>query len=281
MTITGREIYLHPVPSQPTDCVVVPLMGCGSSNSDGRHHSAGRRREAPLTIGPPQHVMIHIPRNRADEHGVPLQQVTRDIDAKTLLAALQHVSDYIAQRRQHISAIVVGGAVNTLLLKSRQATHDVDLFGSDVDNSARMVLDQAMHDAQQRFPGLGTDWMNTETQMWMPGPLHEELTAAARKQNVKVFDGAGLTLYAAPWAYAFSAKVSRILTGGAQARSYDLADAVTYIHAHIRANGNHPVPVATALQWARRFHHESTESVLRDRVDHEYRKRYGGRHAFV
>ena len=215
------------------------MGGCGSRPDKGK----GRQNaQGSLTIGAPQDVMIHIPRNRADEHGVPLQQITRDIDANTLLAALNHVSNYTARRNHHISAIAVGGAVNTLLLRSRSTTHDVDVFGSDFDNNARRLMDDAMHDAQQHFPELGTDWLNTETQMWMPGPMHHELTAAAKKQDVKVFDGSGLTIYAAPWAYAFSAKVSRILTGGDQTRPYDLADAVTYIHEYIRAHRNQPGP---------------------------------------
>ncbi|QLI69228.1 uncharacterized protein G6M90_00g054590 [Metarhizium brunneum] len=87
---------------------------------------------------------------------------------------------------------------------------------------------------------------------------------------------AGLTIYAAPWAYAFSAKVNRILAGGDQARPYDLDDAVSYIHEYIRAHGDQPVPTATALDWARQFNHESTANFLRTRVNQAYRRRYGG-----
>lgn len=245
-------------------------MGCGSSKTEQE------RPPRQVTIGVPQDVMIHIPRNRADRYGVPVQQVTRDIDRDTLLTALHHVSDYIARNRQHITVIAVGGAVNTLFLRSRTTTHDVDVFGSDFHNQARVLLDRAMQNAQRRFPALGTDWLNTETQMWMPGPLHQELTAGAKQQNVKVYDGSGLTILAAPWEYAFSAKISRIMTGGAQARPYDLADAITYIHQYIRGHGNRPVPVATALGWARRYHHETNDNILRVRVNQEYRQRYGG-----
>jgi hypothetical protein len=206
---------------------------------------------------------------------VPLQQITRDVDSNTLLVALNHVSAYVADRGHRISVIAVGGAVNTLYLRSRLTTHDVDVFGSDFSNQDRILLDAAMQDARQRYPSLGTDWLNTETQMWMPGQMHYELTTGARQQNVKVFDGAGLTIYAAPWNYAFSSKISRILTGGDQARAYDLQDAVTYIHEYIRSHGNQQVPVATALGWSKHYHHQANENVLRNRVNSEYRKRYG------
>ncbi|KFG79540.1 hypothetical protein MANI_021888 [Metarhizium anisopliae] len=229
-----------------------------------------------INIGLPQEVMIHVPRNRLDRYGVPVQQVTRDIDRDVLLAALEHVARYISHRGKNIAVIAVGGAVNTLYLQSRSTTHDVDIFGSTFTNQARMLLDEAMQDAQRLYRGLGTDWLNTETQMWMPGPLHSRLTEAAERQNVRVFDMPGLTIYAAPWAYAFSAKVNRILTGGDQARPYDLDDAVSYIHEYIRAHGDQPVPTATALDWARQFHHESTANFLRTRVNQAYRRRYGG-----
>ncbi|KAK4149396.1 hypothetical protein C8A00DRAFT_18898 [Chaetomidium leptoderma] len=228
-----------------------------------------------VQISAPQNVSIHIPRNRNDADGIPIPQVTRDMDQNVLRAALDQVSQYIAQRDRHLSVIAVGGAVNTLYLRSRATTHDVDVFGSDFGNESRMLLDEAMHDAQQHIPGLGTDWLNTETQMWMPGPMHDELTQMARQQNIHVYRGQGLDILAAPWEYAFTAKISRILLGGNQARPYDLPDAVTYIHEYIRSHGNQPVPIATVLGWARRWNHEITEDVLKNRVNPEYRRRYG------
>ncbi len=224
--------------------------------------------------------MIHVPRNRVDRYGAPLQQVTREIDRGTLLAALAHVANYVAQRGQGITVVAVGGAVNTLHLQSRHTTHDVDIFGAGFTNDARVLLDEAMHDAQRHYGGLGTDWLNTETQMWMPGPVHQQLTSAAMKQNVKVFDMPGLTIYAAPWSYAFSAKINRLLTGGDQTRPYDLDDAVSYVHEYIKSHGGQPVNTSIAIGWARHFRHESTPEFLRTRVNQAYRRQYG-RDAFV
>ncbi|OKL57906.1 hypothetical protein UA08_06864 [Talaromyces atroroseus] len=230
-----------------------------------------------ITIGAPQEVVIHVPRNRLDRHGVPIQQVTRDIDRNVLFAALQHVARYISHRGQSITVIAVGGAVNTPYLQSRGTTHDVDVFGSTFTNKARMLLDEAMQDAQRHYRDLGTDWINTETQMCMPGSLHDRLTVAAERQNVKIFNQPGLTMYAAPWNYAFSANVNRILTDGDQARPYDLDDAVTYIHKYIHNQGNRPVSITTALalDWAKQFHHKSTANLLRTQVNQAYRRRYG------
>ena len=51
---------------------------------------------------------------------VPVQQVTRDINRHVLLAALQHVASYIANRGQEIAVIAVGGVANTLYLQISQ-----------------------------------------------------------------------------------------------------------------------------------------------------------------
>ncbi|KAH7153406.1 hypothetical protein EDB81DRAFT_841627 [Dactylonectria macrodidyma] len=200
-------------------------MGCGRSKPSRDDYQQRGNAARPI-VSSPQNMQILIPRNRVDDDGATLQQVTRDIDYDVLLAALNHVSAYIAEQRQHISVMVVDGAVNVLYLRSRSTTHDIDVFGSDFSNQARILLDAAMLDAQSHIPGLGTDWLNTETQMWMSGP--------------------GLAIYAAPWSYAFSAKISRLMTDGDEVRPYDLQDAVIYLHGYIRAHGNRPVPVSTA-----------------------------------
>ncbi|KAK7428850.1 hypothetical protein QQZ08_004620 [Neonectria magnoliae] len=232
-------------------------------------------RETTLIISAPENVQIQIPRNRLDENGMPIQPVSRTVDRGVLLAALDHVSAYIAQRHQHVSINTTGGAVSTLHLGSRSTTHDVDVFGSDFHNDARILVDDAMWDAQNHVAGLGTEWLNTEIQLWMPGPLHAELTVAAREQNTTVYDGPGLTIFAAPWEYAFSGKISRILTGGDQIRPYDLSDAVCYIHQYIRATNNQPVSMATALGWAEHYGHHTNEDFLRTLVNTEYRRQYG------
>lgn len=252
----------------------------GNCFSSGDSRRPQQQRIELGNIGQPQNVQIHVPRNRVDQHGVPIQPISREVDERTLRAALRHLSNFIAQRGRHISLIAVGGAVNILYLRSRNATHDVDVFSSDIGNQTRTLLDDAMYDAQSHIPGLGTDWINTETQMWMRGDMQHELTTAARAQNVKVYNEAGLTIYAAPWEYAFSAKMNRVADPRGQARPYDLDDAVVYIRQYIQAHGGRPIRVAGALNWARRYGHGWSQNFLLQRVNPEYRRRYG-QNAFV
>lgn len=254
-------------------------MGCGSSkeiNVPRPRQARGRQKGAPLTIGAPAEVSIHLPRNRTDPHGVPIPQTIHEIDRRSLENALGLMASYLNRKNAQITVIAVGGAVNTIFLKTRNSTHDVDIFGSNLDNSSRMLLDEALHYAIQQSPSpLGTDWMNTENQMWLSPTLHRELTNEAIRQNVRVFDRAGLRVLAAPWEYAFSGKISRLLTGGSQIRPYDLKDAIHYLSRIVNQHGGQPIPVATVEGWARRFHHDTSRTFLTKTVNADYRRQYG------
>ena len=212
----------------------------------------------------------------ANVRGVPIPQTTHEIDRATLQNALSDVAAFLHQRRAQINLVAVGGAVNTLFLRTRSSTHGIDVFGSDLDNSSRMLLDEAMqHAIRQSRSSLGTDWLNTENQMWMSPTLHRELTNEATQQNVVVFNNPGLKILAAPWYYAFSSKISRLLTGGNQSRPYDLADAVRYLHRVIMEHGGRLVSVATIEGWARRFRHSTSRNFLMQNVNVEYSQHYG------
>lgn len=255
-------------------------MGCGMSreeNEGQRPPRRGRRQQpANITIGPPTEVSIHIPRNRADAQGVPIPQTSHEVDRPTLENALNTTAQYLSQRGAQLTVIAVGGAVNTIFLRTRNSTHDVDIFGSNLDNRARVLLGGAMQYAIRHSPSpLRTDWLNTENQMWLSPTLHRELTDEAMRRNVVVWSRPGLRVLAAPWEYAFSGKISRLLSGGNQIRAYDLNDAVHYLHQIVIRHGGRPVPVATAEGWARRFHHTTTRNFLLNRVNAEYRRRYG------
>jgi hypothetical protein len=111
-----------------------------------------------LNIGPPLDVSIHIPRNRTDSHGVPIPTTTHDIDKATLENALGLMAAFLNERNAQLTVIAVGGAVNTIFLRTRNSTHDVDIFGSNLDNAVRMLLDEAMQHAIRQSPSLlGTD----------------------------------------------------------------------------------------------------------------------------
>ncbi|KAK4212685.1 hypothetical protein QBC37DRAFT_287514 [Rhypophila decipiens] len=244
------------------------------------HHRARSRSPASgLVIGSPQDIKIAIPRNRNDDNGRPIQPVTRDVDSETMRRGLDHVSTFLAKHGRRIEVVAVGGAVNTLFLHTREKTHDIDIFSSELDKPSRILLDEAAHDAQKRIPALGTDWLNTETEMWMTGPAENDLTHAAAEQNVRLYEGQGLIVYLAPWDYAFTGKVHRIQTGGGNVRDYDLADAAHYMHQYILAHSNRPVKAGMIQEWAKKWRGYEVKASILARIQIEYKRHYGGHKA--
>lgn len=87
-----------------------------------------------MNIGRPQDLLLHIPRPRLDESGVPVRVEDFELDRHTLEHALELVAEYMRTRNENVTIVVVGGAVNVLLLQSRQSTHDVDFLGTNLNN---------------------------------------------------------------------------------------------------------------------------------------------------
>lgn len=188
-------------------------------------------------------MILHVPRPRFDANGVPIQATDHEIDGNTMRIALINMANYLSSKGQTLTVIAVGGAVNVLLLRSRQSTHDLDFFGTNLSNTQRVALDEAAHFAEaQTSKPLGAEWFNNQTLMWMSPSLHRQLTEQALQQNEVVFQHGGLTVVAAPWMYALAAKTHRIAQArrgerAARARPYDATDAATYLHMYIQQNG--------------------------------------------
>lgn len=80
---------------------------------------------------------MHVPRPRVDYDGRAIRIEDHKLNRQTLKAALTMMADFIDSQRQYITIITVGGAVNTLLLRNRQSTHDIDFLGTNINNDQR------------------------------------------------------------------------------------------------------------------------------------------------
>lgn len=141
--------------------------------------------------------------------------------------------------------VAVRGAINLLHLRSRGTTPDVDVIGSDFDNQASMLWDEAMQDAFRKYRCLGTEWLNPETQMsrsltWkaspsMPPPegMHSRPKSVASSLGES---RSGHMIWIMLWSTSMSTE---------------------YTHEY------QPIPVATAVVWARQFNHQTTDQLLR------------------
>lgn len=63
-----------------------------------------------------------------------------NLSREALINALQNVAAYITSKNQGITLIVVGGTINTMLLRSRPNTHDVDFF-NDLTPAGQVPLE--------------------------------------------------------------------------------------------------------------------------------------------
>ena len=168
-----------------------------------------------------------------------------------LIAALNHVSNYIHHHGKHVTIVAIGGAINTIHLQTRHSTHDVDFFCAKDQTS--LLREASKYAQSQNGLPLGTNWLNNTITLSIGQVLVHELIREARHQDVVVLERQGLTVFAAPWMYAFCGKTDRIYRLKEKTRPYDCSDAVSYLHEYIKSNGGEPVPALTIMQWAEHY----------------------------
>lgn len=183
-------------------------------------------------------------------HDNALPQLSRD----TLLRAMQNVASSIVKTNQDLTVIAIGGDVNTVHLRSRQATHDLDFFNDNLTASDFEVLIKAAKEATKKDKNLSEDWFNNRTIFFIPKDKRSVLTEAALRQREVIFMAPGLTVLAAPWQYSFCCKLDRLAGGGLHsARHYDLDDAVEYLHQYMTTNNVTQIPKDTVQGWFEQY----------------------------
>lgn len=131
--------------------------------------------------------------------------------------------------------MAVGGSINTVILRSRETTHDIDFFAESVTQQQKRALQDAARRVATTFrPRLDGDWLNNSTALFIDPSIRQQLEHDAVRQNVLLFSEPGLTVYAAPWMYLFASKLDRIAGGGkGTAQAYDPHDAYHFLQQHL------------------------------------------------
>jgi hypothetical protein len=199
------------------------------------------------------------------------------MDRERLIQALGYVASYLDQHRVTANVVTVGGAVNTIYLGSRESTHDLDFFLPDASSSDHHNIHQAAQYANKQCQSqLGADWFNNATQVFMSQNIQRALASQAFEQNVIVYNQigqrGGLTIYAAPWSYAFCGKMNRLCNSSP--RPYDLSDAVEYLYQYLGSKGRRTVSARTIYGWCETYRKQVSDVVLQQ-VDKAYRQKYG------
>ena len=231
------------------------------------------RQAQTSNISAPQDPILHVPRPRLDHDGKAIRIEDHELDRQTLETALKCMADCIDRQGQNITLIIGGGAVNTMLLQSRLSTHDVDFFGTNLNNDQRVLLDKAAGYAemQSQIP-LGGEWFNNQAILWLPPNVHHRVTKEALEQDDVVFEKRGLKVIAAPWNYALCGKMNRLVRRN-EVRRYDVTDAASYLHRYILKHGG-PVSPAQIKQWCQAYQKDTSNDAIRA-VAKEYRRQYG------
>ncbi|KAM7203440.1 hypothetical protein V8F20_004034 [Naviculisporaceae sp. PSN 640] len=249
------------------------------SNPFKQSHARKISSASGLPISNSKIAKVMIPRDRDDRNCRPIEHTRNDLDQDILSSGLEHVSRYVAMHGKKIEVVAVGGAINVLRLLSRRTTHDVNIIISGLENTWRTLLDNAAYEAYKKIPDLGSAWLTTDAENWVSDNVAQQLTRMATQQNVTLYQGEGLVVYAAPWEYAFIAKIHRIQTDGENARDYDMHDALRYLHHYIRSNwpsGSHPVPDSQIQEWARYWRQFEVKTSLLNDIQKAYKRAYGG-----
>jgi hypothetical protein len=199
-----------------------------------------------------------------------------DLSKATLQRALQNVARYLQSRRIQVMIIAVGGAVNTLFLQTRNTTHDIDFFNQSLRPDELQLIRAAAQYARTQDRSLPDEWLNNRTVLFIPGEARTALTQEAIAMNEVVFEEPGLQVLAAPWDYAFCAKLDRISgsAGLGQRKPYDITDAVAYLYRYLTIKGRQSVTKGEIQQWAARYRTRIADGVL-ERVNAEFQRRYG------
>ncbi|MCJ1313575.1 hypothetical protein MMC25_007254 [Agyrium rufum] len=246
------------------------------SHRSGKTTASGQGVSVPAPSGGPQ--LGPVPHR--DDAGQLITHQDFDLDRDALIEALDHMGRYLDNQGVTARVVTLGGAVNTIYLRSRPSTRVVHFFMDDPRSPLHTVIHEAACSAARsstESPGviLGPDWFNNATQLLMDRQVQTRLVGEALQQNTVVHElrgqRGGLIVYAAPWAYAFCTKLDRLC--GTYRKQYVMRDAVMYLHEYLRSSNKHSVTRGEVTEWCQEYRKKMTDAVL-DEVNSQYSHAY-------
>jgi hypothetical protein len=149
----------------------------------------------------------------------------KQLTAQDINRGLDLTAQHLKGKKKQITVVAVGGAINTILLRSRASTADVDFFSVDTVNNP--TLRDGIRSAAKTMQ-LGEGWMNNHTALFITSDAKTNIYNEAIRDGVVIFDKPGLKVVAAPWMYCLVAKLEKAGNRG-NAKSYDMSDASQYL----------------------------------------------------
>ncbi|CAF3519477.1 hypothetical protein SNK03_003760 [Fusarium graminearum] len=194
-----------------------------------------------------------------------------------IIDAFQKIAEYLNEYGVSIDCVAVDGAVNTLYLRSRESTHDVELLLNDPSSKESILLTNAASFANSQAQGrLGETWLNSSMQLFLPRNVQTSLVQEAKTQNEIVFEhqgtNGGLRVYAAPWSFALCSKLNHAFDH--HNRTEDMDDAVDYLYRYLNITGQDYIMAQQIKDWCQTYHQDVSREVLR-RLEETYARKHG------
>ena len=208
-----------------------------------------------------------------------------DLPVATLMTALHNVASYLVPKKQNLTLIGVGGIVNTVLLRSRTNTHDVDFFNDNLTTAEIKLLLDAAKSAVKKDSTLEQGWPNNHTVLFIPLHLRQTLTAQALSQHETVFQDPGLTIFADLWEYQICTKIDRLAsTITNDAHLHDRNDLLHYLERYLSRNSAMKIPRSTIQSWFMQYmlpwQATNTDQILRN-VNMSYKTTFSVHHDVI
>jgi len=205
------------------------------------------------------------------QHDVqPLQNLT----AEDINIALRIVADHLWWKRKSLVLVVVWGAINTLYLRSRTSTHDVDFISRNLSYEELKILDKATQNASTAM-GAPVRWLNNQTSVFLTHDVRLRLVAEAIAANIVIFQHGRLTLLVAPWRYLLCTKLDRIhqaIEHPSRRRDYDIDDAAAYLNCLVAEKGG-PISRPDIVVWLEEFELSGVD--ILDQLNEVHMQTYG------
>jgi len=173
-----------------------------------------------------------------------------------------------------IRLMCAGGCVAIKYFHVRGATKDVDCMldpNVDAAEDYRNELLAAIRKVADRC-NLTVDWMNDELKLFINRPKRLDLFLQSIEQNIVIYPGSNIVVYAADLEWSLERKLRRIEVAGKDVRTEDLSDAVAIVR--VLKNGGPPLSV----EYLSSLNYNGFEFVLGKGIEtakEEYERVYG------
>ncbi|RMD41709.1 hypothetical protein DV735_g3385, partial [Chaetothyriales sp. CBS 134920] len=150
-------------------------------------------------------------------------------------------------KSKNIQLLSAGGFVAVTLFHNRLSTKDIDyIMDPDTPNVDKIKgkLQNAI-ESVSRQRSLSADWINSRMEIFAIGPNKQRLFRDSVTQNVVLWRGVNLIIYAAKWEWMLARKLKRI---GSERRAIDVSDAVEILSRMVQENGG-PLALETVKSW--------------------------------